>query len=1137
MPRLGENFVPLQADDDAALLFNGMPMEESRSFYQLLESGVRSENLTLNAGKWATRNREFEEVLGYSAFDDRNVQEWVKLYPDDFMNSVSPEESQAIVSRIKETLEDQRILDEAGFAGFAARILGGLPSLENIIPVGLFASAVTRTGRAVTKGATALAIATKTDDAIKLGARLTKEELRALKAQVPTRELLEARRAARANSLRRKKEAFAAREVERKRLSKMPKGPQRDAAFARLRSRELPGVVDGILVGGESMSLDNASRLLNAQKRAFDKLDEAKLAISEALKKGEKELLGAGVVSTGVQTGLAASAVGGGTEVALQAMQQGREDEYIANAFVASAILGGLIGTAGGKFQRATNRKILDAHLGMVDDMTFGDVLSRMPEAAKFTPEDFARLPQPKAAEGLMEKIANVSPEQAALIKKNGDDMPRGRLISALMHLNPGARLAKSRSKTASLASQALLPMPFIRRGEGAVAVDSRIVGHSVVSRSIATKVAALRKGFTGGSPEDFNRAVTRMLAQDKIPNGVDPRLREATKLLKDYFGDWNQKLRNVGLLTGQDDLGADKGYITRLLNHDAIESDFDEFVQAITPYVGGRDNAVKITDDILGHGSMSLDNVDVHNFLKVTRASQLKERGLKSVPREVIDKYLFNDLDYILDRYSRQVGAQYEYKRLFPNESVQDALTLAPLRRQIEADYDELRAAAKTAKERVELNKLQARDLKDLEYVRQSQIGFGGRDPFNHGSRVVAGAVTAATGAAFLGNAGFNTLTDITGAAFVNGARSFWRTALNKVSNPLSLLFSSKTKNELARQVRLLELAGADHSRSGMYFDFIAGGADSPKQSVLKKIHNGFMTANLLRPITAFAKEYNVLASQDALLRAAVDLVNGKQLSRAQLNNLKLAGLDNATALKIGRKALDGGAEREAGGLMLGKLDEWGDLDLQETFRAAVIQNVKRGVPTPTAGELPIFFGNDLGRILFQFWSFPLGATNNLTISGLQRRDAAVYMGMMMMTGLGIFIEAANAKLRGEEGLDINTLVFDGFERMGGMGVISNFNHMLSRTTAGNLDLAHLFGAQSVAERFGPIENIGDIVPGAALVERLATDAKTASRLWNGEPVTDQRIRTFSRRLPGMSGVHFTPIRELIEDYLKRQQ
>jgi hypothetical protein len=836
--------------------------------------------------------------------------------------------------------------------------------------------------------------------------------------------------------------------------------------------------------------------------------------------------------------------------VVLAALQEGRDEDLVVNAAIAGAALGGLLGGFGAALHGISQSRLNRLHLSMVEDLTAGEVFARMPESEKFTVEELRAITRaadvPRGTfrevaeagslvEPVIERVRGNSRSTAELLEHEQSWLRRA---LSKWGLSPGARQTFATSDVTAEYAQSLLPTPFLRRG-GRVAAASRIQGHSEVAMGVAYELKRIRGRMDA---RDFSRGVANVIRTGET-EGVAKEILEGAGVIKGYFATWEEALRKEGILQGKVELGKDAGYFTRAYKHDEIRARRSDFVRLIAPHVGGIDSANRITDELIAHGSMAL-NLDGLNFTGAV--GQLRARGLLNVPSKVIEDFLFDDLDFILERYARMVGSQYEVAKLQKTGTITDRLNqtewLGDVKTRtggvINEDYDRLIAAAKNDKQRNRLIAEKKKAIDELEYVRQSLLGFLTRDPFESGARAVSNAATTASSIAYLGNAGFMSLNDAMAPVFVNGAKSYFRVAASRMARSLRKLVDSGEieAKELARQSFLYQWIGAEHSRSGMWFDFLGDHADVPRArgGLLRRTHNTFMIANLLRPVTALASEHSTYVAMDALLRASRQLADGVGISKTQRNNLLLSGLDEATAAEIGREVKAGGAVEVEAGALMPVLSRWSDQELAETFRAALIQNTRRAVLNPLKGEVPIIFNNPLGRILFQFLSWPLQATQSYMISGLQRRDAAAMLGMLMMTGVGMFQVATNAVSRGEEVPPLGDLVAEGMDRAGVIGVFSNANHLASRLSGGVFDINRLFLARTAAERFGPIEEAGDVIPAFGLVERMSRFARTSYKLVNGENVSDQQIEAWARRIPLLNGVHMAPIREIVEETVK---
>lgn len=1155
------------------------------------------QTITGSALRWLNQNRDYSPDFNYRVFEDPAIKTWTKKFPGDFEEVFSRKQADDVIARIEKNREERRILAEGGGTGLMISLATGVGDpLPWLIPVG-WVGKVGKAGQVVAKAALAEKVGGLiADDAVRLGVQLTDQELAVLARGVPKTDVVAQETTALLNIGMRRAERERVRavaqelaaekgisSVRRVREAQEIAGKTGEEALAAMdpleranfmRSLETAPVSEALglartLEAGVRMDelhealgkkylarqdfadltkkLENlgerrlAAEIAGAERLAatqvmFDSstakiathktaLESARRAASEGL---PSSLQVAGrLTGVGALTGVVA---GGASEAIMQALQEGRERELYENSILAGGILGALLGGFGGALAGLSQRRLNQTHLALVEELTSGDLFARMPEVQKLTAAEMRAAangtsgggqPVGGVAEAVIDKVKANSPSMGKLMERESSWLRRG---LRHMTLSPGGENSFSASIHAQQHAHSMLSLPYVQAlPDVQPSAHSRITGHSQVAAYLATNIYRMRGPMDG---PDFSRAVANVIRSGE--KHANPAVNTGAEMLSRYFGEWDAKNIAEGLYKSTD-LGADKGYFPRVYRYDKLEETPSDFIDRITPYVG-RERAKEITDEMVLYGkSMAYDPLDF-----VTETGHLKQRDLQNVPSHVIADYLEDDLLYITERYARRVGSQYEAVKLQKTGTITERLNHTEWRRLIEEDYKALLDAAKSDRQRARIQNEFQKTIRNFEYINKSVLGFLNRDPFESGARAWAHAITLTGSFMFLGNAGFRSIGDAVAPAFVNGAEAYFQVSAARMARNLRSLSEKVDKNELAEAAWLYQWLGAEHSRTGLFFDFLVDGANAPRGhgGFLRRAHNTWMTFNLMRPVTAFAAEHSTHVAMHRLLKSSVKLADGVGISKQELTNLHLSGIDEATAARIGREVKAGGAVLQDG-VYLPEISKWQDQELAETFRAALIQNTKRAVLTPTRGELPIVMGNPLGQILFQFVSYPLNASQAFVISGLQRRDAAVWLGAMTMIGIGMFGVALEKVIKGEE-ISLSELAAAGVERSGLPGLLSNFNHMFSRVTGGAVDFNNLVGARTAADKFGPIRDVGGVVPGFAALTEAYKEARRGFRLLNGEEVGDKEIETFVKRFPPLAPLYMAPAREVLEGILK---
>lgn len=131
----------------------------------------------------------------------------------------------------------------------------------------------------------------------------------------------------------------------------------------------------------------------------------------------------------------------------------------------------------------------------------------------------------------------------------------------------------------------------------------------------------------------------------------------------------------------------------------------------------------------------------------------------------------------------------------------------------------------------------------------------------------------------------------------------------------------------------------------------------------------------------------------------------------------------------------------------------DWGNWDIKtpnesyalKSFQAAVSKSIDEIAIIPKLGDKPLLlqqkgaFGN-ISKLMFQFKSYLLAATNRILYSGIQNRnDMNLYLGVVSMMGMGMLGYVASSVFRGStDQLDLSptNLIIEGLDKSGVLGI-----------------------------------------------------------------------------------------------------
>lgn len=456
-------------------------------------------------------------------------------------------------------------------------------------------------------------------------------------------------------------------------------------------------------------------------------------------------------------------------------------------------------------------------------------------------------------------------------------------------------------------------------------------------------------------------------------------------------------------------------------------------------------------------------------------------------------------------------------------------------------------RAAKATAKRR-------ERRIADVRLMRDRLRNLGPpRDPTLLGARM-SKSMRDLNFVRMLGNVVPGSVPDVAMITFVNGLGPHLRAARfafdESIENifrgvtpkilggkPEKLLTKAAEKERITRMVVMLELAGGSQSRLSQLGDIVDDVL--PNTAVERGISvmaDMFAKATLLDRWNAYRKGLASLAIADRIIR---DSINYSSLGRKAKENLLIAGIGANEAKAIVaqfNKRINGQKVGQVdGGLHLGRSQLWDDPAIREIYERAVVNDVRRTVVTPSIGDMPALMDEDLGRLLLQFKSFSISATNKVLASGLQRADAAVMSSVLLFGATGFLSYWSRLLSNGQElPEDRKEWAINAVDRSGLFGFMFDIDNAISRLSFGNIGINPML-VENRLQRFAPRNFLDLLGPSAGTFEDVGRVGFSLSG--QKKEFTQRDLKRLSRFFPGESLFYlrwgFSRLRESIaEEY-----
>ncbi len=383
-----------------------------------------------------------------------------------------------------------------------------------------------------------------------------------------------------------------------------------------------------------------------------------------------------------------------------------------------------------------------------------------------------------------------------------------------------------------------------------------------------------------------------------------------------------------------------------------------------------------------------------------------------------LISKFLIEDVDYVSNRFVREMTANTEMKRALNNKGY-DSWNQA---------IQEIRNKAGTDKKKLQKA---SEDIRDLNAMRDRLKGTRNRpvDPTSKATMASKGLLALNT-ATMLGGVVLSSIPDVGRHVMRNGlgktlkGAKFWASDLAK---------GSYAKKDLQKMGVALE--NTLNARAAAMSDLVQDASMHSKfYKNVEKGTNAFFKYTFVNAWNDAQKTIAGFIVQDEILDVATKVAGGKKVSPKRLAKIAQLGLGEAELRQVAEQFQKVGQKDK--GLLLANITEWDDKALAEMFSAAIRKDTDITIVTPGVGDKPLWFdANQIAPHLFQFKSFAVAAHNRSTIAGLQQGDANFVLGSSIMAGLGMGSYLLKEMLnKPDEEIDTSwkRLVFEGIDRSG---------------------------------------------------------------------------------------------------------
>lgn len=544
-------------------------------------------------------------------------------------------------------------------------------------------------------------------------------------------------------------------------------------------------------------------------------------------------------------------------------------------------------------------------------------------------------------------------------------------------------------------------------------------------------KWRALKGAQTGKAAryQDFSQEVSKALRRGTKSD--IPEVDQAAKLLRQEMDLQAQRLIDNGIMEGVDPEVA-KNYLTRRWNTDQIAARRSEFEAKLTadfqkknPDVDIEDlqlQASNTVDNILGLGDESLQIAEVAKGMMRTKSGKFTKGRVLDIDDTKYEEFLNNDGVGNALSYITQANNMNRFQETLQRMGYE---SLADMKKSVRSEFEQLA--------RVEDVKL-ADTQKAIQLIDQQasiMLGqFGNKAVTDDAFRVLRKYQTVR----LLGGVTISSMPDMAMPIFKHG---LGRT----IQDGYGPLIRNMKKAKLARDEWAdfnvgLELEQNELLKNLVDPDFSVGRSRNAAERYSDVAVQTFGNITGMNYWNRFGKR---MAAHMSSARTIRDLKNIDNLKPKAIKRLASLGIDK----KMGKRILaefDKHGQIEQGSF-INNIQKWTDKDAKSIFGKSVLKDTDSTVVTPGRGDMPtIVQKSEIGKTIFQFKSFISAATNQIVLSGLQRRDSEALAGISALVGMGALTYNIKEQIAGRTpDNSIDNALKEGVARSGVAGLLGD--------------------------------------------------------------------------------------------------
>jgi hypothetical protein len=433
------------------------------------------------------------------------------------------------------------------------------------------------------------------------------------------------------------------------------------------------------------------------------------------------------------------------------------------------------------------------------------------------------------------------------------------------------------------------------------------------------------------------------------------------------------------------------------------------------------------------------------------------------AIPTSLVKDFINTDTEHVIASHLRTTIPDIHLTDRFGDVEMQDVF------RKLDDEYDAKIAGAKTANAQTKLDQEKKAMVRDLAATRDRIRGTYGWElaKTQPNAARIANAARSFNLITDLGTSVFNRMTDSINAVYRHGFMNVLGDGYMPFFKGMVGMGDGFSKS--ARQSMKDMGVGIDSAighMSHQWGDVIDNFAPKSKfERALAWSADKSMLLNLHGPWTDGMKTVAGTVAAADFLRTA-ERIAGGSATKADIQRMAQAGIDQNMAGRIWETYKDGGGQEFGKGTHVANTADWKDTHARDVFAAAIARDADMAVLTPGA-EKPLWMSGPVVSLLGQYKSFVAAAHEKVLISNLQQMDARTLQGLVASLGMGMISYRAYTLWSGAPTSDRpQDWIKEGISRSAILGWFTELNSIQAKFTGGQTDMFRAIGADKPLSR-----------------------------------------------------------------------